>query len=408
MRRSGSMGAARGAPREVRPAAEDAGRDEIARRMQSFAAVSLALSLDTAGDEIAAVVRRELQGEVCGIAVYQEDGREAGRAAPRLLSHAGFPAPPEDAGEPLSACAASGLLKLADGKRPAWVGAEAAWLALERFGAGPDEGPRGCVLFALASDTVSPGLQALLQQVAQRVADCLSARQGGHAAPRPQQDVRRLLDAVQKVRADERRLLAREIHDQLGQLLTAARIDIRLLERRTQQGLVTDREETLRELGAALSSIDQAIASVQDISMLLRPPALETGGLLGALRWQAGEFQRRHGIACSLRQAEAGYVEPPRFVAGELFRICQEALTNVLRHADATRVLLQVSVRGRNLLVRVCDNGVGIARHAAASPHAIGLAGMRERASSISASLAIHGRPARGTMIAIRRSLALS
>ena len=408
MRRSGSTGAASVAPFEPVPAREDAGRDEIARRMHSFAAVSLALSLDISGDEIAARVWRELRGEVCGIAVYEEDGRDGGHAGPRLLSHAGFPLPPRDAGELLSMCAASCLLRLAEENRPAWIVTDAAWLALERFGAGQDEGPRGWVLFALSTDAVSPALQALLQQVARRVADCLSAREGGYGAALPQQELGRLLEAVQKVRADERRLLAREVHDQLGQLLTAARIDIRLLERRTEEGLATDREETLRDLGAALSSIDQAIASVQDISMLLRPPALEAGGLLGALRWQAAEFQRRHGIACSLRQAGADYVEPPPFVAGELLRICREALTNVLRHADATRVLLQVSVRGRNLLVRVCDNGVGIARHAAASPHAIGLAGMRERAGSISASLAIHGRPSRGTILAIRRRLALT
>ena len=406
MRRSGSTGAVSGAPFEPLPDREDSGRDEIARRMHSFAAVSLALSPDIAGDEIAARVWRELQDEVCGIAVYRDDGREGGPAGPRLLSHAGFPAPPQDVAELLSMCAASCLYKLAKEDRPAWIVTDAAWLALERFGAGHGEGARGWVLFALSTDAVGPALQALLQQVARRVADCLSARQGGSGAALPLQEMRRLMEAVEKVRADERRRLAREVHDQLGQVLTAARIDIRLLERRTQEGLATDREETLRDLGAALSSIDQAIASVQDMSILLRPPALDAGGLLGALRWQAAEFQRRHGIACSLRQAGAGYVEPPRFVAGELLRICQEALTNVLRHADATRVLLQVSVRGRNLLVRVCVNGVGIARHAAASPHAIGLAGMRERAASISASLAIHGRPSRGTILAIRRSLA--
>jgi signal transduction histidine kinase len=408
MRQSGSTDAASSAPVEPLPAREDAGRDEIARRMHSFAAVSLALALDIGGDEIAARVWRELRGEVCSMAVYRQDGRQACRAGPCLLSHAGFPAPPRDAVELLPACAAGSPLRLTEENRPAWIGTDAAWLVLECFGAGQDEGPRGCVLFALSTDVVSPALQALLQQVARRVAECLSAPPGGVGAALPQQELRRLLEAVQKVRADEMRLLAREVHDQLGQLLTAARIDIRLLERRIQGGLAPDREETLRDLGSALSSIDQAIASVQDLSILLRPPALEAGGLLGALRWLAGEFQRRHGIACELRQAGAGYVEPPRFVAGELFRICQEALTNVLRHADASRVLLQVSVRGRKLLVRVCDDGVGIARHAAASTHAIGLAGMRERAASISASLAIHGRPSRGTILSIRRKLALS
>lgn len=396
------------APFEPLPVRADAERDEIARRMHSFAAISLVLCLDTAEHDIAARVWRELRGEVCGIAVYEEGDR----ATPQLVSHAGFVAPPPlGADGMLSACATSYLFRLTDDDRPAWIGAAATWLAVERFGTSGGDGRggdlHGCVLFALSAGAVSRALQALLQQVTQRVADCLATRQTGYGASFPYQELSRQLDTVQKVRAEERRLLAREVHDQLGQLLTAARIDIRLLERRTGEGEVVSREETLRELRAALSSVDQAIASVQDISMLLRPPALEAGGLLAALRWQAGEFQRRHGIVCSVRHAEAGYVEPARFVAGELFRICQEALTNVLRHANATRVLIQVSVRGRNLVVRVCDNGIGIARDAVEAPDAIGIAGMRERASSIRASLDIHGRPGRGTMLSIRRCLAL-
>lgn len=223
-----------------------------------------------------------------------------------------------------------------------------------------------------------------------------------------QQELRTLLETIQNVRSEERRLLAREVHDQLGQLLTAAKIDIRLLEQRAGSEEALDNQEMLRELGSARSSIDQALTSVQDISILLRPPALEDNGLVGALRWHAIDFQRRFKIACTVKQVEAGYIEPPRFVAGELFRICQEALTNVLRHAEATEVLIEVSVRGRILLVRVCDNGVGIARGAAERPNAFGIAGIRERASSIRANLRIYGRPARGTLLAIRCRLAFS
>jgi signal transduction histidine kinase len=214
--------------------------------------------------------------------------------------------------------------------------------------------------------------------------------------------------STEKVRSQERRLLGREVHDRLGQLLTAANIDIRLLERRAQDGnQVPPREELLRELRSALSSIDQAIASVQDIALLLRPPELEDGGLVAALRSQAGDFQRRFELGCTFRHAGAGYVEPARFVAGELLRICQEALTNVLRHADASHVQVQLAVRGGNLLLRVCDDGVGIPRGAADAPLAIGIAGMRERAAGIGASLQIRGRPGCGTILSVRRPLAL-
>lgn len=223
-----------------------------------------------------------------------------------------------------------------------------------------------------------------------------------------QQELRKLLDTIQKVRADERRFLAREIHDQLGQLLTVAKIEIRLLEERTRDTPATPGPAPIpNELRSALSSIDLAIASVQNISILLRPPALENGGLLAALRWQAADCQRRARIPCTVVHDEGGYIEPSQFVAGELLRICQEALTNVLRHANATCVQIRVTVRGSSLVVRVCDNGEGFSRRTASRPNAIGIAGMRERAASIRATLHIRGRAARGTILTIRRRLAL-
>jgi signal transduction histidine kinase len=222
-----------------------------------------------------------------------------------------------------------------------------------------------------------------------------------------QQELRNLLDTVQKVREDERRMLARELHVQLGQIMSAARIDIRLLQTRiVDPGQPPATEDISRELKAALSSVDLAIASVQDISALLRPPALEEGGLVAALRWQAADMQRRARIECVVLHDPAGYLEPVPFVAAELLRICQEALTNVIRHASATCVLMQVAMRGSYLVVRICDNGVGIAPGRQHDPASIGLQGMAERAASIRASIRIHGRPGHGTLVAIRRRLA--
>ena len=222
-----------------------------------------------------------------------------------------------------------------------------------------------------------------------------------------QQELRTLLDTVQRVRDDERRMLAREVHDQLGQILTAAKIDIRLLQDRVAQPhRLPSRDEIARELEAALSSIDLAIVAVQDISALLRPPALEEGGLVAALRWQAADLQRRTGIVCTVDHDPVDYVEQPPFVAGELLRMCQEALTNVLRHAGATHILIQVAMRNACLLVRICDNGAGIPRGRLHDPASLGLKGMRERAASIRARIHVYGRRGKGTMVAIRRRLA--
>lgn len=222
-----------------------------------------------------------------------------------------------------------------------------------------------------------------------------------------QQELRTLLDTVQRVRDDERRMLAREVHDQLGQILTAAKIDLRLLQDRVAQAdSLPPASSMLEELQAVLSSVDLAIAAVQDIAALLRPPELEEGGLVAALRWQAEDLQRRTGIACSVLHDPANYVEQPPFVAGELLRMCQEALTNVLRHAGATQVIIQVSMRNASLLVRICDNGSGIPRERLHDAASLGLKGMRERAASIRASIHIYGRRGRGSMVAIRRRLA--
>jgi len=209
------------------------------------------------------------------------------------------------------------------------------------------------------------------------------------------------------LRDDERRMLAREVHDQLGQILTVARVDIRLLQDRlAAPERPPSTGEIQAELRAALSGIDLAIAAVQDIAALLRPPELEEGGLVAALRWQAADMRRRARIDCVVRHDPAGYVEPPPFVAGELLRMCQEALTNVLRHAGARRVVVQVAMRNACLLVRVCDDGAGIPRASLRAPASLGLTGMRERAASIRASVHIYGRRGRGTMVAIRRRLA--
>jgi len=222
-----------------------------------------------------------------------------------------------------------------------------------------------------------------------------------------QEDLRTLLETVQRVRDDERRRLAREVHDQLGQILTAAKIDIRLLQGRiAHPDGPPPAQEMTAELGAAMASVDLAIAAVQDISALLRPPELEEGGLVAALRWQAADMERRAGIVCTVLYEPDGYVEQPPFVAGELLRMCQEALTNVLRHAGAGHVIIQVAMRNACLLVRICDDGAGIPRSRLHDPASFGLKGMRERAASIRASIHVYGRRGRGTMVAIRRRLA--
>jgi len=222
-----------------------------------------------------------------------------------------------------------------------------------------------------------------------------------------QKELRSLLKVVERVRDEERRMLAREVHDQLGQLLTAAKLEIRLLQKRlVEQAQSMPAERVVAALDTALATIDRATAAVQDISAQLRPPELEEAGLVAALRWQAADLQARTGIEFEVRHDPANYVEQPPAVAAELLRICQEAMTNVLRHARASRAVVQVVMRNACLLIRICDDGVSIPRARLHDPASLGLKGMRERGARIQASVHVYGRRGRGTMVAVRRRLA--
>lgn len=261
-----------------------------------------------------------------------------------------------------------------------------------------DGGRITCASFI--SRIVEPGGSAYVVKTAWDITDRKRAEQ---QLRRSQQELRELLETLQSVRADESARLAREVHDQLGQILTVAMIDLELLETNVAD---PQRElsaaEIVHELRCAKSSLDAAIGSVQGIALLLRPPELREHGLVEAIRWHARDFERRTRIACEVRHEPQGYREPAPAVAGELFRLCQEALTNVLRHAGASGVLIDVRGRGDQLLMRIVDNGIGIERAHVRDLRAIGLRGMRERAALVRGKVGIRGQRGRGTMVAAR------
>ena len=195
-----------------------------------------------------------------------------------------------------------------------------------------------------------------------------------------QSELRSLYERLQRVRKEERIALAREVHDHLGQLLSAAKIDIKLLleDVRSAEGPV-EPSHLVPELCSASDSLEQAIGSVRSIARDLRPPEVENQGLYAAIRWHAQDFERRTRIQFEL-ELPADERGPSDDMAHELFRIFQEALTNVLRHAMATQVSASIQERGGRLLLRVRDNGVGVSR-ATVRGTTLGLVGMRERAA---------------------------
>ncbi len=178
---------------------------------------------------------------------------------------------------------------------------------------------------------------------------------------------------IQYAREEERKTAARDVHDELGQLLTAAKMDLSWLKGHPPEPKA--HEERVEE---AIAMVDSAIDSVKRISTKLRPRALDTLSLSEALLWQLEDFRRRSGIACEARidPAPEGIDEG---VATTLFRVLQEVLTNVGRHSDAKTVRVRFSVDAETLLLFVEDDGKGIPGYAAESVESIGILGMRER-----------------------------
>lgn len=210
------------------------------------------------------------------------------------------------------------------------------------------------------------------------------------------EDLRALPDRIEKAREEERTNIAREIHDELGQSLTALKLDIALVARRLRNGAT---EELPTKLDAMAHSTDEIISVVRRISSELRPGILDDLGLRAALEWQAEEFTRRSNIPCHMR-AEVGELQLERDLATTVFRIFQEALTNVARHANATRVDVHLRLERGNLKLDIADDGVGVPEIAPRTS-SLGLLGMRERARRCGGDCTIRRRDPRGTIVAL-------
>jgi PAS domain S-box-containing protein len=216
--------------------------------------------------------------------------------------------------------------------------------------------------------------------------------------------LRALAGRLQSAREEEKARMARDLHDELGQLLTGLKMDLRWLERRLSDLPPSDAVNPLIDRAVAASTlIDQTVASVQRIAAELRPGALDRLGLVPALRQELRLFQERAGIACEVRLDEAT-PEPPPEVATALYRICQEALTNVTRHAAAARVVVTLGVEPGGLVLRVEDDGRGLDA-AAPGPPGLGLVGMTERAALLGGSVEFTRRPEGGTAVTARLPL---
>jgi PAS domain S-box-containing protein len=205
--------------------------------------------------------------------------------------------------------------------------------------------------------------------------------------------LRALSGHVESVREDERTGIAREIHDVLGQALTALKMDLALVARKSQG-------DTLDRVHSMSRSTDEIIQQVRRISAELRPGVLDDLGLHAAIEWQAQEFEERTGTVCSMT-SDAEEQRFARDVSTALFRIFQEALTNVARHAEAKHVDIRLSVAEGAIRMEIRDDGKGISAGSLVDRRSLGLLGMRERARRLGGNAAIAAGSPAGTVVSV-------
>jgi len=214
---------------------------------------------------------------------------------------------------------------------------------------------------------------------------------------RSREELRNLAAYLQSAREQERTNMAREIHDELAQALTALKMDISWLGKK----LPEDQKTLLDKTKAMTKLTDMTIKMVKRISTELRPGLLDDLGLVAAIEWQAGEFQDRTGITCEIA------IDPENIILDRdrstiLFRIFQETLTNIARHAHATAVTVSLKEKDSSLELRVRDNGRGITKEQISDPKSFGLMGIRERVHPWKGEVKISGRSGKGTTAVVR------
>ncbi|WP_136810314.1 PAS domain-containing sensor histidine kinase [Desulfosediminicola flagellatus] len=214
------------------------------------------------------------------------------------------------------------------------------------------------------------------------------------ALRRSHEQLRNVISHIEMVREEERRGMAREIHDELGQALTCLKMDVHWLT-----GHLSNEDENIYEkLHIVNQQIDATVHTVQRISSELRPRLLDDLGLSAAIEWQAGRLRDRLGITIEII-SEPENINLSEACSITIFRIFQEALTNIARHAEATRVEIVLNQNEGQVTLTVSDNGKGISRGAMSNANSLGLLGMHERACLLDGLLEIQSEPGQGTTV---------
>jgi signal transduction histidine kinase len=241
------------------------------------------------------------------------------------------------------------------------------------------------------------------QEALKKTHDELEIKVQGRTADlaKTNKELQNLSAHLQSIREDERTHVAREIHDELGQLLTTAKIELSDLTTELPQ----DKNSLIEKNETILKIIDTGIQVVRKISSDLRPGILDILGVIPAMESHAEKFQAHTGITCEVI-SDTDEIVLDKKSSTAVFRIFQESLTNVARHANATKVTTDLKNENNSLILKICDNGRGIAKEEVASTESFGLIGIKERAHSVGGKVKIDGVEGKGTTITLRIPLA--
>ena len=238
--------------------------------------------------------------------------------------------------------------------------------------------------------------------------DITDRKRTEEAVRRSRQELRALAGHLRTVREEERARLARRVHDELGHALVALKMDLAWV---ISKGIAQAEAALPRELAertAAMSeALDDTIESIRETASELRPGLLDDAGLEAAIEWEARQFEASTGVECSLECSPA-HVKLDREQSINVFRICEELLTNVARHAKASAVRVALKEDADELILEVSDNGRGITEEEASSSESLGLLGIRERVLLLAGEFSIAGVPGRGTTATVKIPLGKS
>jgi PAS domain S-box-containing protein len=209
--------------------------------------------------------------------------------------------------------------------------------------------------------------------------------------------LRNLSGHLQSLLEEERTRISREIHDELGQSLTALKLDLSLIRRRLVSGGLAEQAAKVQEIEHTVIRI---IRTVRKIATKLRPGILDELGVAAAIEWMAKDFQNRTGIGCKVTIQKADKISDT-VRATAIFRIVQEALTNVMRHAAASQVNVSLKKKDDTLIVEVRDNGIGIMEGRIFGSNSLGLIGIRERVRLLGGNTVVSGKPGEGTLVRV-------